>query len=692
MDTGYATLLYLNPGRALSNGVTTLNDMMAFWLAASPDVRSAFVTSIPPAAVEYEPFHFFARNALSCNLDVIGIDTQIRQQYNESPGSNQTLIANLYTPVVLQASNTMVAYDVPQHVSMHVATGYSARLLYPSGKTRRVTLAAASISGSNLQLVTEQNDLLQGYNPDRLNNALLQGVYVSDSRRIMHVATAADTHSNLDLSLADPDFNVNLYKLLYPSAQGMTDQEAYGDYVACEGRIGFTKDIASVSSDMSAVVPDIEVTDRATVNTLCIGGRDVPPVKAVSRDYSTPFNLCDDDAVITERAIKTYADRTRDAELLDLSCHALRCLSNATFLQAASFCNTVTCRNAGISNATIASGSVNSLRVTSGVMDTLLCSNANATTLSTSNLAAGNADVRLLRATSSVTTGVVNADRAAFATLAASNSVCDAHVCASVWTGMAVASNLSVTSSATFSNISVSGVAAFSNGLSAGGAALLGTITCSTATAGDATITRALTGADAAFSGRLAVSSASVSNLRATLSVLGVTSSSNLATSNLVASNISASNATTSRLVASNLAASNVGCRALDVEGPVRVFGNMLVTGRCVLPPSTYINSSNIRADRLVVSEVADVQELRSLGSSRSMLMGVLRRDAPSSVARGKLRTATTEAKVALQNLMALHEDDITPDTLVDVARLCVCAIQTLVGNHDISDISNIVL
>jgi hypothetical protein len=74
---------------------------------------------------------------------------------------------------------------------------------------------------------------------------LVVGIKVSDARRIAAVNIARGVHGT---TAPDPEFNADLYALLYPDSRGYDPALAYLDYVsravAGDARVGKSSDLA----------------------------------------------------------------------------------------------------------------------------------------------------------------------------------------------------------------------------------------------------------------------------------------------------------------------------------------------------------------------------------------------------------------------------------------------------------------
>lgn len=332
----YAKLLYLNPVQAVSNGIYTTKDMASFWTAASTVTKSNFSITSASAVNQIKPSQFFAMNFASPDIDVIEIQRSID---NLSSSQNKIYVPNVYISGVIQSSNSIVFFDAPSGVEIkHLSQGCFARLLFPTGRTRTVEITSLTrTSGNDLIVSVKENDILAD-NPltfDRVNNVVLQGIFVTDPYRIMQVAASRDTTSNLNYAIPVQDFNAALYRLLYPSAQGMTADDAYADYLAFKSsRIGSTSEIATVSVAMRESVPSLTVSGEASIGFLRLGGGNVPPVNGISRDFVSEYMYCNDEMLVTERAIKTYSDRIRHMTMCNGLClYDFVCNSNMTILK-----------------------------------------------------------------------------------------------------------------------------------------------------------------------------------------------------------------------------------------------------------------------------------------------------------------------------------------------------------------------
>jgi hypothetical protein len=599
-----ATLLYLNPNKAVQYNATTVDAMSRLWASVDADIKSTLLSNVPLAVVNRKPNPFFAVNSATSNFDVIGIDRSIRELMNvPDPIRNNVFVPNVYCPVVVENSNKLVLYDAPVGLErLHLASNYKFRMLFPSGKTRTATINSVTRVGGDVIVESKERDLALTNTVDRQNNAILQGVLVSDAMRIMQIAFASN--SSLRLEQADDKFNVNLYKVLYPITQGMTADEAYADYLVhnmeSPARIGKTEDIAMASSNMRAVLPYLRVTGQTRVDELKIG--ESVPIVSVSRDFATEFNFCTDDQLISERAIKTYSDRVRNMTMYtgiadDFFCKRVFTASNHVSSNA-------TIKRHTASNIHASNLIASEVRVTgglrsSGVVDisggplTVSCpSTFSAMLQSTCNLCL---DSMIQRCSiNEARCGEVRIERLSVLSAAVSN--------------LKVQSALDVLGPTRFDRLLASSVAACN--------LVTNTVSC------ERTNTSVMT-AGSSITGKLQVTEKCVLPLvDAQTLKAGIIDSADIRTSLLdskvvLCESISASTDTYSRKLACgeltvdtrstcrgvtscNLASSNVYARDLVVEGDVRVTGSLAVTKNFVFPPTSFFSNSNMHTESLV--------------------------------------------------------------------------------------------
>jgi hypothetical protein len=600
----------------------------------------------------------FAMNARSPVLNVIEIDRQIAPDAIPTL-STGTFVPNLYRPAVITGSNLLAIHAAEPHLHHHFAPGYTLQVRYASGATKAVVLqrVTSNSSSETVLLATRQGDLVELAGPDRLMNCVLQGVYVADAARLMAVA-AARYGSNIALRYDPGTFNADLYRLLYPDAQPLTGPEAYLDYVLHDKfsgvpRIGQTADIAVTSSAMRAVLPALSVTGVLATGMLRLNAADVT---GISRDYSTPWTLCSDDNLVTERAVKRFSDRVRDVRMLNGTADNITVLSNLSARQQSTtgpavFADTVQVRSnlrcgasvqvAGEVGAALVkamSGEFGDLTV-AGTVSAAQVVCRGPLSLAQNLTVAGSVSVRSVIAADAIT--VSNGDI--------------------VTTRGDIVSERGAVRSARVDTVALDARFASANDLSVQVARCTDVLCSNSVTAGSM------------FSASLQCADATCTALHATVADFEVLNTASAIVTSLqagtcVATNIGAEGVIASRMECGDArirrgAAERLSCSNL-VTGDATVTGRLNVTGMFTFPPQTFVATSNIRADSLIVDQQGtfDAVEARSVTAQR---FGGTR----FSLVKGTSRGSSRQQRV--QDAACRHFADVLQNISVDNVNGC---------------------
>lgn len=592
----YGSLLYLNPDVAVANGISTAAQLKAYTVA-TPGV--VLRQDVPASLCNADPEAFFAMNVRSPIIDVMAWDACIAGS-NAAPASavHGDFIPNVYHPAVVVDSNALHLYGSNSDIeTKHLAVGYAARVSYGTGVRKNVTVTRLARAAGTLVVNVAEDVLLETRGDARLMQCVLQGVYVHDAQRLMHVV-GAEFGSNLRLDYDIADFNYDLYRILYPSASAMSLNEAYLDYLTfldSSGvpRIGRTADVAIASSNARTTVPAISVTDVASTPHLRLGGADA---FGISHNYVSTWQECSDDVLVSERAIKRYSDRVRDVTMSNAFVANIVCRGrtstkdlivdgDATLSNGLAVLGDVTCARLTTSNVTSTDVVADTLHVTS---DSTFDGAVHADTVHAAGIDAGSVVCTSLSPHDIVASGNVTAVSVRSGRLATSNFhvASDGVVFAnSVWTDQAVVSS-EVNSAAL--NVAV---------------ATLQSATCDALQCANATLDRFATQyAEAELLSARAVTACNVvadsvrtrtctaDDVHATLTAAHVATLCNCAISNAVCGTVACAVATLS----------NACVERLDV------------TARLTFPADTYISTSNIHANALLVDGCATATRVQT--------------------------------------------------------------------------------
>lgn len=692
----FANILYLNPGICYELGITSVDEISQYWKHASVEEKQQFIIESNHDTTQMAPSIFFAQNASSSNLNPLAIDRDIRIIRNTYTTSG-VYIPNVYRSVVIEGPNKIAIYDAEYWLETnHISSNYNVRILYPSGKTRNVLIESINRQDDVLELHTKESDLLAAYSTDRLNNVILQGIFVADPWRLMSIALANNVSSNLQVRVNTNDFNFQLYKVLYPICQGMSIEEAYTDYIAYyPSRIGSTHDIAISSSNMRTIVPYLEVTGEAIFNSIRFGNQ-TTSIDKISRDYITEFNFCKDDALVSERAIKTYTDRERDVRMKNAICNNLICRSNLSTSNMA--CENLVCD--GTANFSGVSHASNMVATHFNVTDIFQSEALNifkspgSMKVECPAVFSCNMQASEFSVSNCVVNDMLHVFNCAFSNVEVYDNItceCDLTVLQNSWvTGTSTCSILDAEMIRASSHIQCervitnnvfSSIGVFSNVVINNDINVIGNIINTKGTlTGDSIVANTCDVGSLYISSNLSCDSVQCVNI----------SSDNSAAKSLLSYEIDCVNTLhsarveSSNILCSNLHAGTAFINKAYVDGDVRISGSMAVGGYFMFPPNTYFENSNVKTSRLLVTDTASIREL-STATLDGFVLGVKKNPniSPSSSSQRKLRTK----QQSFRNIMSIDTEKVGRGDLsydVQAIRECVQVIQQLIKTHDV--------
>lgn len=138
---------------------------------------------------------------------------------------------------------------------------------------------------------------------------VLDGTFVADTERlgrINYIRTIAASN----LKVWDPNFNYELYQVLYPDTRLMTKEDCYLDYLTHyaykDFRIGYSTDIMNINAPLFIYNTPVRMNSNLTVYSK-ITLNDFP-CRGFTSNSVDPGDMSRDDLLITERAAKSYTD------------------------------------------------------------------------------------------------------------------------------------------------------------------------------------------------------------------------------------------------------------------------------------------------------------------------------------------------------------------------------------------------
>lgn len=215
---------------------------------------------------------------------------------------------------------------------------------------------------------------------DAAANYMLYGIKVWDRRRLASISYLRQLQQGAaePVTVIDPTFNAELYKLLYPHARNMSDLGAFVDYNKNPTHIASVDDFGALNASGVIVAPDPGGGGGAATS-LSMSGL---TVTTISTNYGTTSDyVVGHTSIITEKAIKKYVDQKFVLDATFAGAATFNQAVNAASLRvtgAASMCNIVSMRgpvsvgsNLTVANDLAVTGDGSFNRVTSYTYTTL---------------------------------------------------------------------------------------------------------------------------------------------------------------------------------------------------------------------------------------------------------------------------------------------------------------------------------
>lgn len=371
-------LLYLNPELTVDSNVITVEDAIAFNATGDGFGLWSNLDMVPSL---FDEAVFVADN--KADINVSGINRYIKNAMLLDGGDIEDLErdgrygATIYRNAYVQSTKNEFRFNlagdlVPFAISeCNLQVGDWLKLIKNNSETHYGWVT--SVSG---------NDTFTLSNPryaflDAGGEYLVYGIKVYDMLRLAHInylrqfatTPAPPTTSYVNL---DPEFNFELYKLLYPDARLLDRDAAFVDWANRmdneDVRIGRTRDINTDSNSLSTAPTNfdyLKVNQHLHLSFTQSTGRlqwgDLNLFYVTTNDWRAAAQIPPiQEGLITERAIKTYIDRSflETAVFNDVVVNGLSTftsgasfLGSNTYIKTAEVGNLIVNSNVTISNA-----------------------------------------------------------------------------------------------------------------------------------------------------------------------------------------------------------------------------------------------------------------------------------------------------------------------------------------------------
>lgn len=329
--------LYLNPGLCLASNIATIADARDYWAANSnaPVPTWCNLDYIPDAL---DPATFLGENLGS--VDISSLNEQIRLTMLQQGYSSNDLLS-------------MSTFAVPTiYRAIYPAVGLSnafrfnnpgdKNLVFISESNLRIGDDVKIVQDSGPPIITRVTDIIDrqtfavgaegaGLCVSPSTNYLLTGIRLYDPLRLARInflSLYRATGSQIDLVNVEPDFNYELYSMLYPNSRNMTKEGAFVDYINRLGnndfRVARVEDLVEGAGGggggggMGGFGPDYEKVESLTVGhvlNLNFGSQQTGrfvwngvTMYYVTKDPFRPLSVVSPffQGLITEYAIKMY--------------------------------------------------------------------------------------------------------------------------------------------------------------------------------------------------------------------------------------------------------------------------------------------------------------------------------------------------------------------------------------------------
>ena len=318
-DFNPATMLYLNPEFQAYSNVITIEQARAYYVASPNSANITYSLSNLPN--KFDSKIFIADN--KDGLNISGLNKTIKQAMSNDGYTQYDLdvfaqyLPTSYQDLRLIGNNTFAYNDLSYTITdSNLIVGDDIKIV-----VNNVSFAYGEVISTDK---TTNTFAISNFYGNTFSNTgsgdtyLLYGHKIYDFERLGRVNWARNNRSSNPVYGSfsnrfyglDPDFNVELYQLLYPDSRILTDEQCVLDYTSRRNnndiRIGKSTEIVSSIAYIftNLLNLDVDCNLKCDANFILSGYW----VNGITSNTTRPSSQASDSNLITERGSKGYLD------------------------------------------------------------------------------------------------------------------------------------------------------------------------------------------------------------------------------------------------------------------------------------------------------------------------------------------------------------------------------------------------
>ncbi len=226
--------LYLNPELQAYSNIITVEQANSYYISGSNSLLFTSLSNIPD---EFNSESFLTFNPIFQDISMLSYTIRVAMSNigikSKDIESKSRYISSIFKPMTYQELNSF-GYDVfslSNFLLTESNIGVEDEIFFTDSNNERYFGKVVNYTSNTISLYPTPYRFFIG------SNYTLQGIKVTDSDRVARINYIRNysniiNQSNNIIDRISPEFNVSLYKLLYPDANGLSDPNAYLDYLA----------------------------------------------------------------------------------------------------------------------------------------------------------------------------------------------------------------------------------------------------------------------------------------------------------------------------------------------------------------------------------------------------------------------------------------------------------------------------